>query len=65
MTLFVFGINHITAPVNVREKLAFAPEITATALHQLVAQSAVSEAAILSTCNRTEVYGMASIESLP
>ena len=65
MTLFVFGINHTTAPVDVREKLAFAPEITATALHQLVAQSAVSEAAILSTCNRTEVYGSLSMDAMP
>ena len=65
MTLFVFGINHTTAPVDVREKLAFAPEITATALHQLVAQSAVSEAAILSTCNRTEVYGRLSMDAKP
>ena len=65
MTLFVFGINHTTAPVDVREKLAFAPETTATALHQLVAQSAVSEAAILSTCNRTEVYGRLSMDAMP
>ena len=65
MTLFVFGINHTTAPVDVREKLAFAPEITATALHQLVAQSAVLEAAILSTCNRTEVYGRLSMDAMP
>ena len=57
MTLFVFGINHTTAPIDVREKLAFAPEITASALQQLVSQTAISEAAILSTCNRTEVYG--------
>ncbi len=60
MTLFVFGINHTTAPVDVREKLAFAPEITASALQQLVSQTAISEAAILSTCNRTEVYGSLS-----
>ena len=57
MTLFVFGINHTTAPIDVREKLTFAPEITASALQQLVSQTAISEAAILSTCNRTEVYG--------
>jgi len=57
MTLFVFGINHTTASVDMREKLAFAPEITAPALQQLVSQTAVSEAAILSTCNRTEIYG--------
>ena len=65
MTLFVFGINHTTAPVDVREKLAFAPEITASALHQLVSQGAVSEAAILSTCNRTEVYGRLSMDNMP
>ena len=64
MTLFVFGINHTTAPVEVREKLAFAPEITASALQQLVSQTAVSEAAILSTCNRTEVYGRWSLASV-
>jgi glutamyl-tRNA reductase len=57
MTLFVFGINHTTASVDMREKLAFAPEITAPALQQLLAQAPVAEAAILSTCNRTEIYG--------
>jgi glutamyl-tRNA reductase len=57
MTLFVFGINHTTAPINVRERLAFAPEITAPALQQILQQTAISEVAILSTCNRTEIYG--------
>ncbi|HCH31589.1 MAG TPA: glutamyl-tRNA reductase [Oceanospirillaceae bacterium] len=57
MTLFVFGINHTTAPIDVREKLAFAPEIAAPALQQILAQTAISEVAILSTCNRTEIYG--------
>ena len=65
MTLFVFGINHTTAPVDVREKLAFAPEITASALQQLVGQTAVSEAAILSTCNRTEIYGRLTVDVGP
>ena len=64
MTLFVFGINHTTAPVDVREKLAFAPEITASALQQLVSQTTVSEAAILSTCNRTEVYGRLTLDAV-
>jgi glutamyl-tRNA reductase len=62
MTLFVFGINHTTAPVDVREKLAFAPEITAPALQQLVSLTDISEAAILSTCNRTEVYGRLTMD---
>jgi len=57
MTLFVFGINHTTAPIDVRERLAFAPEIAAPALQQIVSQTAICEVAILSTCNRTEIYG--------
>ena len=57
MTLFVFGINHNTAPVQVREKVAFAPEVTPQALVRLVSETPLQEAAILSTCNRTEIYG--------
>lgn len=57
MTLFVFGINHNTAPIQVREKVAFAPEATPQALMRLVSDTPLQEAAILSTCNRTEVYG--------
>ena len=56
MQLFAFGINHQTAPLSVREKIAFNPETMAPALHNLIAQGAAKEATILSTCNRTEVY---------
>lgn len=56
MTLLAFGINHKTAPVDIREKVAFAPENVTNALKNLVAQQAVNEAVILSTCNRTEIY---------
>ena len=56
MTLFVFGINHNTAPVRVREQVAFAPEATPQALQRLLAETPLQEAAILSTCNRTEIY---------
>lgn len=56
MQLFAFGINHQTAPLEVREKVAFQAENMPHALRDLVDQRPVKEAAILSTCNRTEVY---------
>ena len=56
MTLLALGINHKTAPVEIREKVAFAPEKMEQALHECVNKGEVSEAAILSTCNRTELY---------
>jgi len=56
MSLVTFGINHKTAPVDIREKVAFGPDIMGDALQKLVAVPDVREAAILSTCNRTEVY---------
>jgi glutamyl-tRNA reductase len=56
MQLFAFGVNHHTAPLSIRERVAFAAERMDDALHDLVASPAVREAAILSTCNRTEVY---------
>lgn len=62
MHLLAFGINHHTAPVNVREKAAFAPEKLAQALQDATAHGA-AEATILSTCNRTEVY--CGLESAP
>jgi glutamyl-tRNA reductase len=56
MQIYVFGLSHRTAPVAVRERVAFAPERTADALCELVRLEGVLEAAILSTCNRAEVY---------
>ncbi|MFO7604455.1 MAG: glutamyl-tRNA reductase [Gammaproteobacteria bacterium] len=56
MTLLAFGINHKTAPVDIREKVAFAPEKITAALQDLTRQPPINEVAILSTCNRTEVY---------
>ncbi|MDR0480442.1 MAG: glutamyl-tRNA reductase [Gallionellaceae bacterium] len=56
MQLFTLGINHQTAPLNVREQIAFNVETMEPALHDLVEQGAAKEATILSTCNRTEVY---------
>jgi glutamyl-tRNA reductase len=56
MSLLAFGINHKTAPVDIREKVAFDPQRLPEALRQLVSRASVHEAAILSTCNRTELY---------
>jgi glutamyl-tRNA reductase len=56
MTLHVLGINHHSAPLEVREKLAFATERQGEALAALAAQPGVAEAVLVSTCNRTEVY---------
>jgi glutamyl-tRNA reductase len=56
MQLFAFGINHHTAPLAIREQVAFHAESLKQALLDLVDHRPVKEAAILSTCNRTEVY---------
>jgi glutamyl-tRNA reductase len=56
MYLSVIGINHRTAPVEIRGQVVFPPEQQARALEELVALEGVEEAAILSTCNRTELY---------
>ncbi|MEE9355221.1 MAG: glutamyl-tRNA reductase [Methylococcaceae bacterium] len=56
MALLAVGINYQTAPVSIRERLAFSGDILSTALHNLLEIKEVSEAAILSTCNRTELY---------
>ncbi len=56
MTLIALGINYNTAPVAIRERLAFPAEILNQALQQLLQTQTITEAAILSTCNRTEFY---------
>ncbi len=56
MTLLAFGINHNTAPVDVREAVAFAPEQLQPALQAVTQEVHAEGAVILSTCNRTELY---------
>jgi glutamyl-tRNA reductase len=56
MYLTVLGINHRTAPVEVRGQVSFSPESLSQALGELKTLAGVREAAILSTCNRTELY---------
>jgi glutamyl-tRNA reductase len=62
MPIFALGVNHVSAPVEVRERLAFASEELAETLRDLVAQPEVEEAVIISTCNRTEIYAVCSGE---
>ncbi len=60
MTLVVVGVSHRTAPLDVREGLAFPRERIADALDRARADAGLEEAMILSTCNRVEVYGRAA-----
>ncbi|MFS1704779.1 glutamyl-tRNA reductase [Alteromonas sp. AMM-1] len=56
MTLIALGINHKTAPVELREKVAFTPDSLVEALSSLKSFDGVEESVIVSTCNRTELY---------
>ncbi len=56
MSIVAVGINHKTAPVSVREKLSFNPDRLSASLQALLNFVKCKEAAILSTCNRTELY---------
>ncbi|MEY4545919.1 MAG: glutamyl-tRNA reductase [Pseudomonadota bacterium] len=56
----VVGLSHHTAPIHVRERMALEREQIATLLQQLVAQPEISEALVLSTCNRVEVMACAA-----
>ena len=56
MTLLALGINYNTAPVAIREQLAFPADVLPNALQDLLRLNEIREAAILSTCNRTEFY---------
>jgi len=56
MSLITLGLNHKTTPVAMRERLAFTPENLPDAVKSLSELECISEVAILSTCNRTELY---------
>lgn len=56
MTIIALGINHKTASVELREKVAFSPEQLSNALSQLASSEQFKETVIVSTCNRTELY---------
>ncbi len=62
MNLLILGLNHTTAPLSLREKLAFGPEELESSINMIRAMfgapacGGIKEVAILSTCNRTEIY---------
>ena len=61
MSVLALGLNHTTAPLDLRGRLAFTPEQMAPALHALRGRMrSVPEAALVSTCNRTELYASVS-----
>jgi glutamyl-tRNA reductase len=63
MSLFLLGLNHKTAPLEVREQIAFDEEKCRACLPRLVADgAAISEALIISTCNRVEILLESSLE---
>lgn len=61
MNLLLVGLNHRSAPVAVRERLAFAPATLGEATCNLLGAAPLAEAAILSTCNRVEIYGLTPV----
>ena len=56
MPLKILGLNHTTAPVDIREQVIYAGDAIPRALAEIVALPGVGEAVMLSTCNRTEIY---------
>jgi glutamyl-tRNA reductase len=59
MTFLLVGLSHKTAPVDVRERLAFSDDEISAALTALVDREAIGEASIVSTCNRVEIVATA------
>ncbi len=60
MHIIVAGLSHKTAPVEIRETVTFPEQILSDALHMLTGYPSINEAVILSTCNRMEIYVVAS-----
>jgi glutamyl-tRNA reductase len=65
MNLIALGINHNSAAVEVRERVAFAPEQVSEALSDACSDVGLDEVVILSTCNRTELYAVPSDKTAP
>src|SRR6476661_379476 len=64
MSIVLVGVNHKTAPIEVRELLAFSDEACATGLRQLVDGEVVREGLIVSTCNRVEILSATASDQL-
>src|SRR5688500_2674125 len=61
-TLFAFGLNHKTAPVEIREKLYLRENEITSFLRGL--KDSLAECLVLSTCNRTEIYGVSDVPEI-
>ena len=59
--ILVFGVNHKSAGIEIREKIHFSPEEIIEALHSAVRETGLKEVSLLSTCNRTELYGVGDV----
>src|SRR5215470_20120173 len=64
MSIILVGVNHKTAPVEVRERLAFSDAACADGLRRLVDGEIVREGLIVSTCNRVEILSATTNEQL-
>lgn len=60
MNILCLGVNHESAPVEVRERLAFAQKHLADSLHEIQALESIDEVVVLSTCNRVEIYAVSN-----
>jgi glutamyl-tRNA reductase len=60
MEIVLIGLNHKTASVDLRERVAFTPEQAREAAEQLRSRGLLEESLVLSTCNRSELYGVPS-----
>ncbi|MBI4468655.1 MAG: glutamyl-tRNA reductase [Acidobacteria bacterium] len=58
MSTLVVGLNHLTAPIELRERVTFSVETNREAITRLSAEGTLREAVIVSTCNRSEIYGV-------
>ncbi len=63
MQLFALGLNHTTATIEIREQVNFSPDRLKHALHEFVERELADEVAIISTCNRTEIYCSSTIDT--
>ena len=64
MSILLIGVNHKTAPVEIRERLAFDDEACAKGLRRIVDGNIVREGLIVSTCNRVEILSATTSELL-
>ena len=63
MRIVLIGLNHRTAPIELRERVSFTPEEAQLASEQLRSRGVLCETLVLSTCNRSELYGVSAAEA--